>query len=132
MTRPESVGLSASRLANLDRVLKSRYVDAGKIPCAVTLVARRGEVAHLSAIGQMDVERKRPVREDTIFRIYSMTKPVTSVAFMMLVEEGAIALDDPVHRHIPEWSDLGVYEAGVPGAFRTRRTAAPMRVIDLL
>jgi CubicO group peptidase (beta-lactamase class C family) len=132
MSRPESVGLSSARLQHLDRQLRAKYLDTGRLPCALTLVERGGEIAHLSALGLMDVERKRAVQEDTIFRIYSMTKPVTSVAFMMLIEEGLIALDDPVHRYIPQWRDLGVYEGGFIGTFRTKRTSAPMRVIDLL
>lgn len=125
-------GLSTARLARIDKHFQSRYVDAGRLPCAVTLVARRGEIAHHSALGFMDVERQRPVRDDTIFRIYSMTKPLTSIAFMMLVEEGLVGLDDPVHRFIPQWRELGVYEAGFLETFRTRRTARPMRMIDLL
>ena len=71
--------------------MQQKYLDTGKLPCALTLVERNGEVAHLSALGHMDVERNRPLQEDTIFRIYSMTKPLTSVALMMLVEEGRIA-----------------------------------------
>ena len=133
MPQPTSAhGLSTARLARIDRHFQSRYVDAGRLPCAVTLVARRGEIAHHSALGFMDVERQLPVRDDTIFRIYSMTKPLTSIAFMMLVEEGLVALDEPVHRFIPQWRELGVYEAGFLETFRTRRTARPMRVIDLL
>ena len=125
-------GLSTARLSRIDRHFQSRYVDTGRLPCAVTLVARRGEIAHHSALGYMDVERRRPVRDDTIFRIYSMTKPLTSIAFMMLVEEGLVGLDDPVHRFIPQWRELGVYEAGFLETFRTRRTTRPMRMIDLL
>lgn len=125
-------GLSIDRLRYIDRFLQRKYLDAGRLPCALTLIQRRGELAHLSAIGLMDVERKRAVSEDTIFRIYSMTKPLTSAAFMMLIEEGRIALDDPVHRYIPQWRNLQVYEGGFIGTFRTKRTSAPMRVIDLL
>ncbi len=132
MPRPESAGLSGPRLQHIDRFLQQKYLDTGKLPCALTLVERNGEVAHLSALGRMDVERNRPLQEDTIFRIYSMTKPLTSLALMMLVEEGRVALDDPVHRYIPQWRDLGVYEGGFIGSFRTRRTSAPMRVIDLM
>jgi CubicO group peptidase (beta-lactamase class C family) len=128
----KAAGLNAERLQRIDRFLQSRYLDTGRLPCALTLVERRGEVAHLSALGQMDVERQRPLREDTLFRIYSMTKPITSVAFMMLVEEGLVALDDPVHRFIPQWRDLGVYEGGFLDTFRTRRTSGPMRMVDLL
>jgi CubicO group peptidase (beta-lactamase class C family) len=127
-----TVGLSSSRLQHLDRCIRQRYLEPGRLPCATILVERRGEIAHTSAQGYMDVERARAVTEDTIFRIYSMTKPITSVALMMLVEEGAIALDDPVHRYIPQWRNLGVYEAGFIGTFRTRPASAPMRIIDLL
>jgi CubicO group peptidase (beta-lactamase class C family) len=121
MSRPESVGLCGPRLQHIDRFVQQKYLDTGKLPCALTLVERNGEVAHLSALGRMDVERNRPLQEDTIFRIYSM-----------LVEEGRVALDDPVHRYIPQWRELGVYEGGFIGSFRTRRTSAPMRVIDLM
>jgi CubicO group peptidase (beta-lactamase class C family) len=132
MLRPESAGLSGPRLQHIDRFLQQKYLDTGKLPCALTLVERNGQVAHLSALGRMDVERNRPLQEDTIFRIYSMTKPLTSLALMMLVEEGRVSLDDPVHRYIPQWRDLAVYEGGFIGSFRTRRTSAPMRVIDLM
>ena len=131
-TRPESVGLSSDRLRHIDRFLQHKYLAPGRLPCALTLVERRGEIAHFSALGALDLERKRPLTEDAIFRIYSMTKPLTSVAVMMLVEEGRISLDDPVHRHIPQWRDLQVYEGGFIGSFRTRRTSAPMRVVDLM
>src|SRR5262249_58507359 len=93
---------------------------------------RRGQIAHLGLAGQMDVERARPIAADTIFRIYSMTKPVTSVAFMMLVEEGLVALDDPVHKYIPSWQNLGVFQGGTLGAFRTARPERPMLIVDLL
>ena len=72
------------------------------------------------------------MREDTLFRIYSMTKPITSAAFMMLVEEGRVALDDPVAKYIPEWSNLGVYAGGFMETFRTTPTARPMLIVDLL
>jgi CubicO group peptidase (beta-lactamase class C family) len=132
MSRPESAGLSGPRLQHIDRFIQQKYLDTGKLPCALTLVERNGQVAHLSALGRMDVEHNRPLQEDTIFRIYSMTKPLTSLALMMLVEEGRVSLDDPVHRYIPQWRDLAVYEGGFIGSFRTRRTSAPMRVIDLM
>jgi CubicO group peptidase (beta-lactamase class C family) len=131
-THPERVGLSSTRLRKIDQFLKTRYVDAGKLPGTLLLIMRRGQVAHLSVLGQMDVERRRPLQEDAIFRIYSMTKPITSVAFMMLVEEGLVALDDPVDRHIPSWRDLGVYKAGFMGAFRAERPQRPMLIVDLL
>ena len=132
MTSPAAVGMCPQRLARIDRFLAERYVEPGLLPCALLLVARRGELVHRSVLGHASLERHKRLSEDTIFRIYSMTKPVTSVAFMMLVEEGRIALDDPVARWIPSWRDLAVYRSGLPGAFVTRPVDAPMRVIDLL
>lgn len=125
-------GLSQERLQRIDRFLQTSYIDAGKIPGALTLVYRRGEIAHFSALGLADVEHSVPVREDTIFRIYSMTKPITSVAFMQLVEQGLVALDDPVHKYIPEWEGLAVYRAGLLGAFYTTPVERPMQIVDLL
>lgn len=129
---PERVGLSSRRLAHLDRHLQQRYLEPGHLPCAMTLIERGGQLVHFSQQGHMDVGRGRAVQQDTIFRLYSMTKPITSVALMMLVEQGSLDLDHPVHRYIPEWRNLAVYEGGSIGAFRTRATAAPMRVVDLL
>ncbi|MEI6485253.1 MAG: serine hydrolase domain-containing protein [Sphingomonadales bacterium] len=129
----DSLGFSPQRLARLDAHLAEKYLAPRRLPCALTLVARHGEIAHLGVQGLADVERGIPAREDTIFRIYSMTKPITSVALMMLVEQGKIALDDPVHRYIPEWKNLGIYVAGTHRmGFQTRPTSGPMRVIDLM
>ena len=132
LASPRSLGLDGDRLARIDRFLAERYVDPGLLPCALLLVARRGELVHRSVLGHASLERKQRLAEDTIVRIYSMTKPVTSVAFMMLVEEGRIAIDDPVARWIPSWRDQAVYRSGMPGAFVTRPVDAPMRIIDLL
>jgi CubicO group peptidase (beta-lactamase class C family) len=129
---PESVGLSHEALRRIDQHLVSRYVEPGKIAGALTLVARRGKVAWLSPIGLMDRERNKPTRADTLFRIYSMTKPITSVAMMMLHERGAFALSDPVHRYIPEWKDLQVHRFGRYPSFATEPVARPMTVRDLL
>ncbi|MGH2602954.1 MAG: serine hydrolase domain-containing protein, partial [Dehalococcoidia bacterium] len=90
---PEDVGLSSARLANLTRLVQG-YVDSGKIPGAIAVVARRGKVVHFQSVGQMDAEAARPMTADTIFRIYSMTKPIASVALMTLYEEGKFQLDD--------------------------------------
>ena len=86
----------------------------------LTMVYRRGELVHTGMAGHMDLERGKPMREDAIFRIYSMTKPITAVALMMLVEEGALGLDDDVATHIPSWKNLGVYahRHAEPGADR--------------
>lgn len=127
------VGLNPERLTRIDQFLERKYVGPGKLTGTLTLVARRGEVAHLGVQGLADVERGVRVAEDTIWRIYSMTKPITSLAFMMLVEEGLVALDDPVHRFIPEWRNLGVYAGGTHRTgFQTKRTDGPMRMVDLL
>src|SRR4051794_4759892 len=129
---PETAGMSSTALARVDRHLKERYLDAGRYPGAQLLVYRRGKVVHSSVQGYADLERKAPVKDDTIFRIYSMTKPITSVAFMMLVEEGRVALDEPVHKYIPEWKNLGVFVAGSSPAFLTRPPSRPMQIVDLL
>ena len=139
MSKPESVGLSSKRLATLDRVMKERYVDTGLLPGWHTQIFRRGELAHNSMTGQMDLERNKGWREDAIVRIYSMTKPITAVALMMLVEEGKIGLEDNVHTHIPSWKGLRVYQSGVPslvestaGQYITTPTKRPMKVVDLV
>jgi CubicO group peptidase (beta-lactamase class C family) len=119
----------------LDRVeahLKRNYVDAGRFPGTQLLIYRRGNIVHSTVQGFADLERKAPVKDDTIFRIYSMTKPITSVAFMMLVEEGRVAIDEPVHKYIPEWKNLGVFQAGTHPAFLTRPPSRPMLIVDLL
>ena len=130
--KPEAVGMSGERLARLDRHLAERYIGPGALPCALVLAHRRGKTVHISVQGHADRERQRPLQEDALFRIYSMTKPLTSIAFMMLVEEGAVALDDPVTRFIPEWSHLGVFVGGTDGAFLTKPPARPMQMVDLL
>jgi len=112
--KPETVGMSSARLARLDEVMKRRYVDGGYLPGLLTYIYRKGHLVHTALCGHMDLERGRKMREDAIFRIYSMSKPITAVALMMLVEEGLIGLDDAVHTHIPAWRDLAVYASGVP------------------
>jgi len=118
--------------------MKRRYMDSGHLPGLLTMVYRRGKLAHVGMSGHMDLERGKPMREDAIFRIYSMSKPITAVALMMLAEEGLIGLDDQVATHIPSWKNLGVYATGIPSlvgaapsAFMTTPVARPMKVIDL-
>ena len=105
--KPEEVGLSAERLARIDRVMEE-HVKAGKIAGAVTLVARRGKIAHVGAYGLADIEAGKPMAENTIFRIASMTKPLTSTAVMMLYEEGKFLLTDPVGKYLPEFQEMTV------------------------
>src|SRR5688572_11689351 len=101
MTRPGRYGFDASRLARIDAFLKERYLDSGKLPHAQLLLARDGEIVHFSHQGAARAGGA-PVDEGTLFRIASMTKPITSLAFMMLVEEAKVALDTPVHHVLPE------------------------------
>jgi CubicO group peptidase (beta-lactamase class C family) len=129
---PESAGMSKAAFDRIDAHLKHRYIDAGRFPGTQFLVYRRGKVVHSRVQGFADVERKVPIKDDTIFRLYSMTKPITSVAFLMLVEEGRVALDDPVHKYIPEWKNLGVFQAGTLPAFLTKPPSRPMLIVDLL
>jgi CubicO group peptidase (beta-lactamase class C family) len=129
---PESAGMSKPALDRLEDHLKRNYVDAGRFPGTQLLVYRRGKIVHSTVQGFADLERKAPVKDDTIFRIYSMTKPITSVAFMMLVEQGRVAIDEPVHKYIPEWKNLGVFQAGTHPAFLTRPPSRPMLIVDLL
>jgi len=139
VTKAQTAGFSAARLARLDEAMKTRYVDSGMLPGLLTQVFRRGELVHTGMAGHMDIERAKPMREDAIFRIYSMTKPITSVALMMLVEEGALGLDDLVATHIPSWKKLGVYASGVPTLLAnqppsliTTPVERPMKVADLV
>jgi CubicO group peptidase (beta-lactamase class C family) len=102
--KPEDVGVSSQKVEELSKFMQS-LVDDGKIAGGVTMMARHGKVIHLKAVGMADREEKRPMRTDSIFRIASMTKPVTSVAIMMLHEEGKLDLDDPVSKYIPEFKN---------------------------
>src|SRR6266536_4406644 len=129
--KPEEVGLSSSRLARIGDHMK-RYIDAGKIAGTLTLVARRGQVAYLEPLGHLEIERRRPVTADAVWRVYSMTKPITSVGLMMLYEEGRFQLDEPVHRFIPSWQNLRVFVGGNYPPFKTAAAERPMTIRDLL
>jgi CubicO group peptidase (beta-lactamase class C family) len=104
---PESVGVSAARLDRYEAFLQQE-IAAGRIAGAVSLVARRGEVVHRAALGYSSLQDEAPMREDQIFQLMSMTKPIVSVAFMMLYEEGHFLLDEPVAKYLPEFADLRV------------------------
>ena len=105
---PETLGFDSERLGRISRTMQG-YVDQGKLPGAITVVARRGEIAHAECFGWMDLEAKKPVQLDALYPIFSMTKPITSVALMMLYEEGRFHLFDPVSKCIPEFKDMQVY-----------------------
>ena len=125
--KPEDVGLSSERLRRVGEAMQ-RQIQSGQIASAVTLVARRGRVAHLEAFGQLDVESKKPAATDSLFRIASMSKPVTGVAILMLLEEGKVRLTDPVSRFIPEFKALQVSGDAMAAAPAKRE----IRVADLL
>ncbi len=112
--RPEDVGMSSERLARIATVVE-RHIEAGDVAGVVTLVARRGRVVHLEARGYQDIRSRTPMRTDSIFRLASMSKPITAVAIMMLVEEGEVRLTDPVSRFIPELASLDRVAVPRPG-----------------
>lgn len=124
--KPEDVGLSSERLRRVGEAMQ-RQIQSRQIASAVTLVARRGRVAHLEAFGQLDVQSKKPVATDSLFRIASMSKPVTGVAILMLLEEGKLRLTDPVSRFIPEFKALQVSADAM-----TVPAKREIRVADLL
>jgi len=130
-TRPEDVGFSAERLAAIPQFFNS-YVERGKLAGVSTLVARHGEVAHFETMGKASLEDGRAMEKDTIFRIYSMTKPITSLALMMLYEEGRFQLTHEVSRYIPAFKDLKVWDGGDADDYKTRALERPMTIRDLL
>ncbi|OWK32567.1 serine hydrolase domain-containing protein [Sphingomonas mucosissima] len=130
---PEKHGFDGKRLSDIDTFLKERYLDSGHFPHTQLLVSRDGEIVHFSSQGAAREGGSAAINEGSMFRIASMTKPITSVAFMMLVEECKVALDTPVHHVLPEFKKLGVYAGGGAGVpFLTRPTEEPMRMVDLL
>jgi len=126
----QAAGMCSQRLERLTAHLESRYT--GKISGALPVVYRKGQLAYAQPFGQMDIERNKPMALDTLFRIYSMTKPITSIALMMLYEEGGFQLQDEVRRFIPEFSRLRVYQSGVYPNFLTTPCERHMTVRDLL
>jgi CubicO group peptidase (beta-lactamase class C family) len=129
---PTEAGFSPDRLARITRHLEENYIRTGKIAGCQTLVARHGYVAHFSSLGMADRERNVPMADDTIFRIYSMTKPITSVALMTLYEQGKFQLNDPVSRVFPSWKDLKVYVSGEGETMQTREPLRPPTFRHLL
>lgn len=128
---PAEVGFDPDRLARIDRHF-TRYVDDGRLAGWLLAVARHGQVTHVAHAGQRDTEDGLPIETDTLFRIYSMTKPVTSVAAMMLYEEGAFALKDQVSRWIPAFADVQVFRSGSGPTLETEPATEPLRIWHLL
>ncbi len=131
LVKPEEVGLSASRLGRIHTHLQ-RYIDAGKLTGTLTLVARRGQIAYFEPQGHLELEAKRAMQRDTLFRFYSMSKPITSVALMMLYEQGLFQLDDPVYTLIPSWKNQQVFVSGNYPNFVTTPPERPMVIRDLM
>jgi CubicO group peptidase (beta-lactamase class C family) len=125
------LGFDAARLDRIDRRL-ARFVDDGRLPGWQAVVSRRGEIVHASCYGQRDVANGLPIEPDTLYRIYSMTKPITSVAAMMLWEQGEFLLTDPVSNWLPEFAESRVYVAGSDIAPATVPATEPIRVHHLL
>ena len=116
----KEAGFAPERMGRITDHLNRNYIENGKIAGCQTLVARHGRVAYFSSLGSMDRERAKPMADDTIFRIYSMSKPITSVALMSLYEQGHFQLNDPVSRFIPEWRDHKVWVSGEGESMETR------------
>jgi CubicO group peptidase (beta-lactamase class C family) len=128
---PGEVGFDAERLTRIDSHFR-RYVDDGRLPGWLILVARRGQIAHLSTYGDRDKEAGAPVEIDTLWRIYSMSKPITSVAAMLLYEEGAFELKDPISNWLPAFADTKVYRSGSAVNPVLEPLVEPVRVWHLL
>lgn len=129
---PDAAGFDAARLTRIDEHLRTRYIELGKIAGCQVLVARAGKLAYAASLGLADRERDVPVAADTIWRIYSMTKPITGVALLTLYERGQFQLDDPVHRFLPEFRGLQVRESGDDGAKRLVDPSRPMTMRDAM
>ena len=131
VSSPESVGFSSKRLSRVNKMMQG-YIDSGKLASGLTMLARHGETFHFEPYGVLDLESGVPVKRDTLFRIYSMTKPITSAAVMMLYEEGHFSLDDPVGKFIPELASLKVYDGMGETGMRLVQQQRPVTVRHLL
>lgn len=131
MADPESVGMSSQRLERIDDFMQ-RYIDADMVAGTVTLVARKGKVVHFQAQGMKDVERGQEMTTDTIFRMASMTKPIASVALMMLYEEGWFQLDDPIADWLPEFSNMMIEVENADGSTRLEPAQTPINFTHIL
>jgi len=127
---PAEAGLNAERLKRIPAYFDS-YLEKKKLPCVACLVARGGQVAHLSFQGATEMGGSRPIDEKTIYRIYSMTKPVTSVAAMMLFEDGGLRLDHELYRYIPDFQDVMVFDGGTAAQPKLRKPDKPITIRDL-
>ena len=129
--KPESVGMSSERLARLGEGMKT-LVDQGRLSGVVTMVARHGKVVAFDATGKRDIAANAPMQKDSIFRIYSMSKPITGVAMMMLFEDGKWQLNDPVAKYIPEFANMKVYATDASNNMVLKDQAHPMTIRELM
>ena len=128
---PADVGLNEERLDAIPDFFEKAYLDSGLLPCVATMVSRNGQIVHEAYRGKTELGGSEPIGPDTIFRIYSMTKPITSVAVMMLHEEGLLRLDQPVSKFIPEFADVQVWDGGNLKDYKTRKPDREMTILDL-
>ena len=130
---PEGAGMNPARLARIPVRMKE-FVTAGKTAGVVTLVARHGHVASLEAVGYQDLESKTPMRTDTIFRLASVTKPVTCAGIMILVDEGRLSLIDPVEKFLPEFKGLKLNPCGTRAGYNCELVtpSRPVNILDLM
>jgi CubicO group peptidase (beta-lactamase class C family) len=129
---PKRAGFAPERISRITDHLDKNYIAPGKIAGCQALVARHGHVAYFKSLGMMDRERRKPMADDTIFRLYSMTKPIASVALMTLFEQGHFQLNDPVSRFIPAWRDHKVWVSGEGASMETVAPARPMTMRNVL
>ncbi len=127
---PADVGMNADRLAAIPDFFEANYLKTGILPCMATLVSRNGQIVHEAYRGASAFEGGAPIAEDALFRIYSMTKPVTAVSAMMLFEEGHFRFDQPVSRFIPEFKEMDVWVSGDSAPFETRPAERQIRILD--
>lgn len=126
MVTPKETGMSAERLALVDKAMEDS-IEKSLLPGGIVMVARHGEIAHFKAYGKMDLEADKPMTTETIFRIYSMSKAVTTTAAMMLIDEGKLAVNDPVSKYLPELKNVMVARGG-----QSHRAERTMTIADLL
>ena len=129
--RPADVGLSVAALERIAPALQA-YVDSGKLPGLLAVIARHGKLAYVASVGSMDMEHRHPMKPDAVFRLFSMTKPITSTAIMQLYERGKLRLDDPVSKYIPAFAGVKVYAGGSAAQPVLRDPDRPVTVGDLL
>ncbi|MDZ7686003.1 MAG: serine hydrolase [Gammaproteobacteria bacterium] len=120
----QQAGFAADRLERITSHIDANYIEPGKIAGCQVLVSRRGSVAYRRSFGRMDIERDKPMADDAIFRIYSMSKPITSVALMQLYERGLFQLNDPVSRLVPSWKNHKVWVSGEGDEMETKEPDA--------